>query len=1005
MNTTMDSLVIDIQSTSTDATQGIDSLIQRLTNLRDILKEVSTVSSGLSNLKNIGSNVKTARTSKKVEQIEQPQIIAKNIEIEPIFEEMAGQIMKVDSSASQLQTKLDALNVDLGGAKIISTFSNLNTTITKYRTTAGSVVTVTDKIKNGFNKVDVSVKKVNPTIKTFSDMIKSTSNIMNALHVKMLAIATSTVMLIRKIGSLINIASDEAEALNLFTVTMGKYAQEGLKWIEKFSSALYLDPVQVMQYMGSFNSLIKGLGVGADNAYKMSQNLTQLVYDLSSFKNITIQSAYEKIMSGISGELEPLRNVGVAMSEATLQTLAYELGIEKLVRNMTEAEKAQLRYIQIMRSSKEWQTDMGRTLIQPANALRIMRQQFTLLGRAIGKVFIPLLMKAMPYVIAFTQIVTSLAESIAKFFGYDVGDIFDYSDLGDVSDVIDGIGDSADETAKKLNTMLAPFDDLNVVQKESEKTGSGLGGIGGDLGVDLPIYDALAKLNEEFAKGAENAKKKLEDIIPTLLTIGGIMLGWKIAKSVVDFFTFWDKIGLSATKVIGLTLGIAGISMILQGTAKLDNEETFWEGLGLKLGGTLAIAGGTYMFSKDIGITLYVTGISLILQGVKDMKSDKTMWLGIGEALGGSVSLGMGTFMLTKNVTLSLAVTAVGIWLSVGAAIKDLIDLKPTWQELSDAINEVLGGIPYGIVDAFYDASKAVDEFLINTFNSIGEWWDNLKTDVPKKWDEFWVDIGNKFDTEKKEWSENWSDFKETISGMWNIMTDDVEKSWDDFWVNTGNTLDENKKKWSEKFNDIKTSISTTWDETWVSVGNTLETKWNDAKTWFSDNIGTKDDWKKTFNTILDGAKDILDKLKNKFENWKAKIKTPHFEWDSKNGYKTSGVIKKALEALNLPTSIPKLKVNWYQEGGYPTSGDLFFANENGIPEMVGRIGNQTAVANNDQIATSLTNALLSALNQYDFGGGKSPTTIYIGNRKVYEGYGDYVADENDRYGTNMIKI
>ena len=98
-------------------------------------------------------------------------------------------------------------------------------------------------------------------------------------------------------------------------------------------------------------------------------------------------------------------------------------------------------------------------------------------------------------------------------------------------------------------------------------------------------------------------------------------------------------------------------------------------------------------------------------------------------------------------------------------------------------------------------------------------------------------------------------------------------------------------------------------------------------------------------------------------------------------------------------------RASWYAEGGYPTSGELFFANENGMPEMVGRIGNQTAVANNDQITTSITNALMSALNQYDFGGGKSPTTIYIGNKKVYEGYGDYVADENDRYGTNMIKI
>jgi hypothetical protein len=176
-------------------------------------------------------------------------------------------------------------------------------------------------------------------------------------------------------------------------------------------------------------------------------------------------------------------------------------------------------------------------------------------------------------------------------------------------------------------------------------------------------------------------------------------------------------------------------------------------------------------------------------------------------------------------------------------------------------------------------------------------------------------------------------------------------------------------------------------------------------KDWFSSHFGTKEDWKRTFNTIVDGAVAVLNDLKSKFENWSAKIKTPHFSWDSKNGYSATGTIKKVLEALNLPTSIPKLNISWYEDGGYPTSGDLFFANENGIPEMVGRIGHQTAVANNDQITASITNALISALNQYDFGGGKSPTTIYIGNRKVYEGYGDYAAEENDRYGTNVIRI
>lgn len=958
MNTTMDTLIINIQSNTDSATKSIGKLISGLKKLQDTLGETVKTSKGLSSIKNIDTNIKSKVSKPKIE---------------------------TPSKDEQLSN----LGVNMDDFKPVSILQNLNTETTKYINNQNQVLTITKKTKNGMDIFNVSLRTTKNRTKDLRDNMKLLGNSFKTIELAVVAAIASITMLIRKITGLIESAAGEAEALNLFTVSLGVNAEKGAKWIEKFSSSLFLDPVQVMQYMGSFNSLIEGLGVGSDRAYLMSQNLTQLAYDLSSFKNITIESAYEKLMSGISGELEPLRNVGVAMSEATLQTLAYELGIDKLVRNMTEAEKAQLRYVQIMRSSTEWQGDMGRTLISPANALRVLKQQFTLLGRAIGKVFIPLLMEAMPYVIAFTQIVTDLATKLAHLLGYEIPDI-DYSSLGEIASGLDGVGDSAENAADKLNTMLAPFDDLNVIQKENEGLGSGLSGFGGDLDIDMPFYDALAELNEKFAVASEEAKKKLENIIPTLFTIGGIIAGWKVAQSVVDFFNFWDKVGLSATKIIGLTLGIAGISMILQGNSKLDNEETFWEGVGLKLGGTLTTGAGTYMFTKNLGITLYVTGATLFVQGMGDIQNTDTAWLGIGESLGGSLALGAGTMMLTKNLTISLAVTAVTIWLAVGAAIKDLISLEPTWQEISDAINEIFAGIPYAVVDWCFDAQDTVDQFLIDMGKSISDWW---------------KDLGKSFEKEKKQWSENWEEFKNTISGMWDIMVDDVKTTWDNFWVNTGNTLDSNKEEWSNKFNDMKQSITTIWSDAWTNIGDTLSTKWTEMKDWFSSHFGTKEDWKRTFNTIVDGAVAVLNDLKSKFENWSAKIKTPHFSWDSKNGYSATGTIKKVLEALNLPTSIPKLNISWYEDGGYPTSGDLFFANENGIPEMVGRIGHQTAVANNDQITASITNALISALNQYDFGGGKSPTVIYIGNRKVYEGYGDYAAEENDRYGTNVIRI
>ena len=103
-------------------------------------------------------------------------------------------------------------------------------------------------------------------------------------------------------------------------------------------------------------------------------------------------------------------------------------------------------------------------------------------------------MAALPYVMALTQALTALAKRIANFLGYEIADVDYDRDLSSMMDGITGVGDAADETTKKLNTMLAPFDELNVVQNKSKSGNDGLGGIGGDLGVDLPVYDALANL-------------------------------------------------------------------------------------------------------------------------------------------------------------------------------------------------------------------------------------------------------------------------------------------------------------------------------------------------------------------------------------------------------------------------------------------------------------------------------------------------------------------------------
>lgn len=984
METTMDTLMITIESASKDASKQVDNLITKLGQLQTALKNVSGQSKNLSNL---SSSLKSVTSSSGVKSLG-----------------------KDYGTLSEQLEKLGLNMKDLGDPiKVIETADSITK---KYKTSMGQLVEISEKGVGENKRIKVTLTEVADSTKKSVSAFDLLQSKLSGTILKTKLFVSGLTGLIKGIISFTQKAADYEESLNLFTVTMGDQAKQGVEWLEKFSNALYLDPTEVMQYMGSFNSLIKGLGTASDKAYLMSKNLTQLTYDLASFKNIKPEVAFQKLQSAISGEIEPLRNVGVALSENTLQELAYSLGLEANVRDLTEAQKAQLRYIQIMKSSTEWQTDMGRTLVTPANALRILRQEFTMLARAIGRVFIPIVMAVMPYVIALSQLLTDLANRLASFLGYKITDV-DYSGLTnglkDLSNGVSDIGNSADKTKKQLNTMLAPFDELNVVQEKVEKSGSGLGDslLGGDLGLDLPEYDALANLTKDMDKRVENAKKNLNKIKNIAIAIGSAIGLWKLA----DFIDGMQK----ATKLSkGLKKAILGISLIAGGIAlgkigdqDIKNKDTFLRGVGEQLGGSLAIAGGVWLLTGKLQLGLLVGGIDLTFRGIQTAMHGDNPLVGIGEMLAGVFGTSAATFAigkkaglgLTGNITMTLAVTAVLVWGTVIQEIQELADMKPTIDELEYGISHMFDDVPVlgDTIDQLGEKGADVFGGLKDTFeelkNGLSVGKDNMESslkDLGESWDNFWVNVGNTFDTKKQEWSQKWNDLK-----------DNTKNTWDELWVNVGNTLDNSKSKITQKWDDLKTAAG----DTFSNIKTSITTKWSDAKSWLSNNIGSKKTWSDRFGTILSGASSVLDNLKTKFSNWSAKLKAPHMTWDS-DGWKATGTLKKVLSTLNLPTTLPKLKVDWYKDGGFPSSADLFFANENGVPEMVGRIGNQTAVANQDQITTSITNALLQALNQYDFGNNQpNRIVVNIGGKKIYDGYGDYINSETDRYGTTTLNI
>ena len=247
-----------------------------------------------------------------------------------------------------------------------------------------------------------------------NQVMQATNNLANAnrtavgSYTDLYSVARMAIHAVRgvasRIASWINQSNEYIENINLFNASMGTYAQKAQEYAEKVGDAVGIDPGQWMRNQGVFMTLATGFGVAGDRAYVMSQQLTQLGYDLASFFNLPFEESMQKLQSGISGELEPLRRLGFDLSQARLKAIALDLGIKKTFNDMSQAEKAQLRYYAIMNQVTTAHGDMARTLNAPANQLRVLQAQVTQAARAFGNVFIPILNAVLPVCIAVPKL-------------------------------------------------------------------------------------------------------------------------------------------------------------------------------------------------------------------------------------------------------------------------------------------------------------------------------------------------------------------------------------------------------------------------------------------------------------------------------------------------------------------------------------------------------------------------------------------------------------------------
>ncbi len=624
------------------------------------------------------------------------------------------------------------------------------------------LATEMQKVANGFSAFPAKIQKLlNSTNQIPKANARAGTSYVNfAAKLSMAYVAMRRIISV--IAGWINKSNDYIENLNLFTASMGEYAGQAQEYAEMVGEVMGIDPGEWMRNQGVFMTLATGFGVVSDRAYTMSQNLTQLGYDLSSFFNISFEDAMQKLQSGISGELEPLRRLGYDLSQAKLQAVALSLGIDKAVSSMTQAEKAELRYYAIMTQVTTAQGDMARTLNAPANQLRVLKAQVTQAARALGNIFIPALNAILPYAIAAAQVIRLVASAIASLFGFSLPEV-DYSGIGAVAGGADEATDAIDGTTgavKKLKKSLLGIDELNLLTDNSDTGGGGssVGGGGGSFDFELPTYDFIGDLTEsrvaqivnemkewlgltgEINSWADLMNTRFGDILKLVGLIGAGVTAWKVTKTFMDAITAL-KLLLSTPKyaitlsltlaVVGFTLAFTGIDDALQkgldgfnltemiggslmgvgGTALLGSKLAAWittafEGSAIaKAIGTAAANLGASSASAagaaiGAGFGGVILGIPTMIMGIYDAIVNGIDWLsGVLIPVGGAAAgAGVAAILTALGTTVAPGLGTI-IGLAVGLLIDGIILLVQNWESVCAWFTEVFTVIGQFFVD------------------------------------------------------------------------------------------------------------------------------------------------------------------------------------------------------------------------------------------------------------------------------------------------------------------
>lgn len=711
---------------------------------------------------------------------------------------------------------------------------------------------------------------------------------------------------------------------------------------------LGLNIKEITQYASQLASVMNSVGQTGETTIAATDAFTKLAGDISSLFNVDYSSVSANLQSGLIGQSRALYKYGIDITNATLQTYAYELGLEKTVTEMTQAEKMQLRIIAILKQSKVAWGDLANTISSPNNMIRQFKNNLNETGIVLGQLFIPLLENVLPVLNGFSIAIKNLLIDIAGLLGVEL----DFSEFGqgynDTSDGLDEITDSLDDltsSAKKAKGSLRGFDELNVITTSDASTSG--------LSDTIDLTNEIIAATEEYNKVWEQAYAQMEN---------------RAQEFAANIETYLEPIkGIFGSIAIGDYILVGeNFSTILTGITELFAdaiENVDWYAIGEDIGDFIGAIDWTTVFS-NIGDIIFgaIEGALAAWQGAFDASPIETSiitavalltWSGLPLAIVQSMAKAFTVPNFTSAVSSVFAiggsVPAVEV---IGVEIIEIIDgfieetfgkevldamaaslFVATWAGIGAVFGGPIGALVGGLIALIIGAFSG-EEYGNTTFTAIGKWFkENI---VPWFTKEKWFELGVTAGTalgEKLMAFETW----------WN-NTKLVQ------WWSKSVTPWFTKERWNTLANQAKEGIKSKWEEFSAWWGNNAVSKWYDEKVkpWFSEDKWSWDGIKKGLSEAFNNAIDAVKEIWNSFANWL----NDKLTW-------TIPAVTVFGNKITDPITIDLGKVPTFMNGGYVNTAGLFMAGENGIPEMMGTIGGKAAVASGREI-TGISDAVYS---------------------------------------------